>query len=195
MKIFSASELRRIDQYTIEHEPVSSIDLMERAASAVVYKIVSHWSRRKHICIFAGPGNNGGDALAVARLLLVEGYNPEVYLFNTSRLSDNCSINKERLLAEFPEAHFSEIIREFRPPRLDGDTLVIDGLFGSGLNKPLMGGYTSLVEYINESGAYIIAIDIPSGLMCDWEQKNDPRHIIQADETYTFQFPKLSFFF
>lgn len=195
MKIFSTSEIRRIDQYTIEHEPVSSIDLMERAASAIVYKIASHWSRMKHICIFAGPGNNGGDALAVARLLMVEGYNPEVYLFNTSRLSDNCNINKERLLEEFPEAHFTEIIKEFRPPRLDGDTLVIDGLFGSGMNKPMMGGYTSLVEYINESGAYVVSIDIPSGLMCDWEQKNDPRHIIQARETYTFQFPKLSFFF
>ena len=195
MKIFSTPEIRRIDQYTIEHEPVSSIDLMERAASAIVYKIASHWSRMKHICIFAGPGNNGGDALAVARLLMVEGYNPEVYLFNTSRLSDDCGINKERLLEEFPEAHFTEIIREFRPPRLDSDTLVIDGLFGSGMNKPMMGGYTSLVEYINESGAYVVSIDIPSGLMCDWEQKNDPRHIIQARETYTFQFPKLSFFF
>ena len=102
MKIFSTPEIRRIDQYTIEHEPVSSIDLMERAASAIVYKIASHWSRMKHICIFAGPGNNGGDALAVARLLMVEGYNPEVYLFNTSRLSDDCGINKERLLEEFP---------------------------------------------------------------------------------------------
>ena len=195
MKIFSTPELRRIDQYTIEHEPVSSIDLMERAASAIVYKIASHWGRRKHICLFAGPGNNGGDALAVARLLMVEGYAPEVYLFNTSRLSDDCNLNKERLLTEFPDAHFNEIVREFRPPRLDSDTLVIDGLFGSGMNKPMMGGYTSLVEYINESGAYVISIDIPSGLMCDWEQKNDPRHIIRANETYTFQFPKLSFFF
>lgn len=195
MKIFSSDDLHKIDQYTIDNEPVSSIDLMERAASAIVYEIAARWSRQKHICIFAGPGNNGGDALAVARLLLVEGYNPEVFLFNTARLSDDCSHNHLRLLQEFPQVRFAEIVKSFRPPRITADTLVIDGLFGTGLNKPLVGGYTSLVDYINESGAYVISIDIPSGLMCGWEQKNDPRHIIHADITYTFQCPKLSFFF
>ena len=194
MKIFPAQELRNIDRYTIEHEPVSSIDLMERAASAVVYDIISHWKRNKQICIFAGPGNNGGDALAIARLLLIEGYDPKVYLFNTSNLSDDCKTNSKRLTEEFPDANFNEIIKEFRPPQLDADTLVIDGLFGSGLNKPLTGGFKSLVEYINDSEAYVISIDIPSGLMCDWEQKSDARYIVRAHITYSFQFPKLAFF-
>lgn len=194
MKIFPAQELSDIDRYTIEHEPVTSIDLMERAASAVVYDIISHWKHKKQICIFAGPGNNGGDALAIARLLLVEGFSPKIYLFNTSNLSDDCKANRERLKAEFPDAKFDEIIKEFRPPQLDADTLVIDGLFGSGLNKPLAGGFKSLVEYINDSDAYVISIDIPSGLMCDWEQKSEARYIIRAHVTYSFQFPKLAFF-
>ena len=196
MKIFSAQDLHKIDQSTIEQEPISSLDLMERAASAIVYEIISHFPRNKHICIFAGPGNNGGDALAIARLLLVEGYNPQTYLFNTaSRLSDECQANYDRLKAEFPNAFLDEVVKTFRPPHLTADTLVIDGLFGSGLNKPLAGGFTSLVEYINDSESYVISIDIPSGLMCDWMQKTDTRHIIKAHITYTFQYPKLSFFF
>ena len=196
MKIYSAHALRDIDQYTIEKESITSLDLIERAASTIVYEIVSRYPRNKHICIFAGPGNNGGDALAVARLLIIEGYNPEIFLFNTaSKLSEGCNASLQRLRNECPTAQLDEIIKTFRPPHLTANTLVIDGLFGTGLNKPIVGGFTSLVEYINDSEAYVISIDIPSGLMCEWTQKNDPRHIIKAHITYTFQYPKLSFFF
>lgn len=195
MKIFSAHDLQQIDQHTIKQENISSLDLMERAAIAVVHEIVSHYPRNKHICIFAGPGNNGGDALAVARLLSVEGYKPQIYLFNTTALSDDCNANLTRLKNEYPDADFNEVITEFRPPHLTEETLVIDGLFGTGLSRPLSGGYTALVEYINESDAYVISLDIPSGLMSEWEQCNESRHIIQADITYTFQYPKLAFFF
>ena len=196
MKIYSAPDLHKIDHNTIEQEGITSLELMERAASAVVYEIVSRYPRNKDICIFAGPGNNGGDALAVARLLLVEGYNPQIFLFMTAaQLSPDCQANHERLKAEFPSAQLDEITKSFRPPHLTADTLVIDGLFGTGLNKPLAGGFTSLVEYINDSQAYVISIDIPSGLMSDWVQKNEARHIIRAHITYTFQYPKLAFFF
>lgn len=196
MKIYSTNELQKIDQYTIEQESISSLDLMERAASAIVYEIISHYPRNKDICIFAGPGNNGGDALAIARLLLLEGYNPQIYLFITSaNLSPDCSANYDRLMSEFPAARIDTVIKTFRPPHLTADTLVIDGLFGTGLNRALTGGFTSLVEYINDSDSYVISIDIPSGLMCDWVQKNDTRHIVRAHITYTFQYPKLAFFF
>ena len=196
MKIFSANDLHQIDQDTIEEEGIISLDLMERAASAVVYEIVSRFPRNKHVCIFAGPGNNGGDALAIARLLMIEGYNPQIYLFITSaQLSPDCQTNYERLKAEFPNTRLDEVTKTFRPPHLTADTLVIDGLFGTGLNKPLTGGFTSLVEYINDSEAYVVSIDIPSGLMSDWVQKNEARHIVRAHITYTFQYPKLAFFF
>lgn len=196
MKIFSASDLHKIDQYTIEHDSISSLELMERAASAVVYEIISRFPRNKHICIFAGPGNNGGDALAIARLLLGEGYNPQVYLFNTaSKLSDDCQANYDRLMSEYPGAQLDVVIKTFRPPHLTADTVVIDGLFGTGLDRSLSGGFTSLVEYINDSESYVISIDIPSGLMCDWIQKSDSRHIVRAHITFTFQYPKLAFFF
>lgn len=195
MKIFTAQDLYKIDQSTIEQESISSLDLMERAASAIVYQIISRYPSNKHICIFAGPGNNGGDALVIARLLLGEGYNPQTYLFSATHMSKDCQANYERLKEEFPQAHIVEVVKTFYPPELTRDTLVIDGLFGSGLNKPLTGGFPSLVEYINESESYVISIDIPTGLMCDWIQKNDSRHIIKAHITYTFQYPKLAFFF
>ena len=82
MKIFFTNETKKLDEYTIEHEPVSSIDLMERAASSVTFEIMSRWQRNTRIVVFAGPGNNGGDALAVARMLIEEGYKLETYLFN-----------------------------------------------------------------------------------------------------------------
>lgn len=195
MKIFSASDLKQIEQNTINQENISSLDLMERAALAVVHEIVSRYARNKHICIFAGPGNNGGDAMAVARLLMVEGYKPQIYLFRTSTLTQECNANLERLKSEHPDADLSEVITEFHPPQLTADTVVIDGVFGAGLTRPLAGGYTALVEYINESDAYVISLDVPTGLMCEWEQCNGPRHIVQAHLTYTFQYPKLAFFF
>ena len=83
MKILSSSQLKELDKYTIEHEPIASIDLMERAACALTDAIIRRWDSSFHIVVFAGPGNNGGDALAVARMLSQRGYHVEVYLFNT----------------------------------------------------------------------------------------------------------------
>lgn len=101
MKIFPTSGIRQLDAYTIEHEPIASIDLMERAARALADAIMEQWpDNDTPFTVFAGPGNNGGDALAVARLMAVQGYRPEVYLFNPQgKLSEDCAENRERLLA------------------------------------------------------------------------------------------------
>lgn len=196
MKIFTTSEIRDIDQYTIENEPISSLDLMERAASAVTCEIISRWLPNKRIIVFAGAGNNGGDALAVARMLIEQGYKVEIFLFNigNKKLSDDCETNKTRLQA-LGEVDFTEVINEFAPPYLSKDDLVIDGLFGTGLREPLKGGFTSLVQYINESGAFIVSIDIPSGMFGEWNLENNRRNIVAAKLTLAFQFPRLSFFF
>ena len=196
MKLFSATEIKEIDKYTIENEPISSLDLMERAASAIACEIISRWRPNKRIVVFAGPGNNGGDALAVSRLLIEQGYKVEIFLFNIggNKLSPDCATNKERLLA-LGDVDFTEIIKEFNPPYLSKSDLVVDGLFGSGLNKPLSEGFASLVRLINESGAYIVSIDVPSGLFCEWNGENVRNNIIQARLTLALQFPRLSFFF
>jgi hypothetical protein len=196
MKIFTTDGIKRIDEATVESENISSLDLMERAASAVAYEIVSRWRPSKRIVIFAGPGNNGGDALAVARILLEQGYAPEVYLFNikSSHLSRCCSVNCDRL-KEMGAPHFIEVVDTFTPPELGPGDVVIDGLFGSGLRSPLTGGYSALVQYINESKAFVVAIDMPSGLFGEWNMGADHRNIIQAKITLAFQFKRLSFFF
>ena len=205
MKILSAAQLKEVDAYTIEHEPISSTNLMERASHAVAEKIRARWNDDTPIKIFAGPGNNGGDALAIARMLSEWNYKVYVYLFNTSeKLSPDCQINKQRLI-DFQSVkqhtfstrniEFIEITSQFIPPKLESNDLVVDGLFGTGLSRPLNGGFASVVKYINASPATVVSIDVPSGLMCEDNTYNVMNHIIKANVTYTIQYPKLAFFF
>ena len=195
MKIFTSAQIHELDKYTIDHEPIKSIDLMERSAKAITHAITSAWSQTTPMVVFAGPGNNGGDALAVARMLLEQGYNVQAYLFNISgHLSEDCAANRARLVDKKVKS-FVEVTQEFEPPRLEEDMLVIDGLFGSGLNKPLAGGFASLVKYINSSPAKVVSIDVPSGLMTEDNSINVRANIIRADLTLTLGQKKLSFLF
>jgi len=196
MKIFTSTQIHELDQYTIEHEPISSEDLMERAAKTLTRAITGKWSNNTPVVVFAGPGNNGGDALAVARLLSELNYKVSVYLFNISgNLSEDCAKNSKRIAENGKIKNFTEVKDEFDPPTLDAQTLVIDGLFGSGLNKPLTGGFASLVKYINQSPAQTVSIDIPSGLMTEDNTYNVRANIIKADVTLTLQQKKLAFMF
>ncbi len=196
MKIFTSAQIRELDRYTIDHEPVSSIDLMERAAKALTRAITAVWPASTPVVVFAGSGNNGGDALAVARMMAEQGYQITVYLFNVNgMLSPDCTTNKQRLQECKRIKTFIEVTQEFDPPQLEEGMLVVDGLFGSGLNKPLAGGFASLVKYINQSAAEVVSIDIPSGLMTEDNTYNIRANIIRAHLTLTLQQPKLSFLF
>jgi len=196
MKIFTSTQIHELDKYTIEHEPIRSIDLMERAAKAITRAITDRWDNRTPVVAFAGPGNNGGDALAVARMLAEQGYSVEAFLFNISNhLSEDCTANCKRIKECRRMKGFTEVTMQFDPPELNASTLVIDGLFGSGLNKPLAGGFASLVKYINQSPAQVVSIDIPSGLMPEDNTYNISTNIIRADVTLTLQHKKLSFMF
>ena len=192
MKIFTSNQIQEFDRYTIEHEPISSINLMERAARAITHAVMDEYDNRTPMVVFAGPGNNGGDALAVARLLTDNGYEVTVYLFNIhNHLSEECSANKQRLIEKKKCKSFTEITLNFDPPELNENSVVIDGLFGSGLSKPLAGGFASLVKYVNQSPCKVISIDIPSGLMCEDNTFNIRSNIIKADLTLTIQQKKL----
>ncbi len=197
MNILTNIQIKEWDKFTIENEPITSIDLMERAAQMLTKSIMRRWNKEVSIILFAGPGNNGGDTLAIARMLSEAGYRTHTYLFNTAnKLSPDCAINKERLQA-CPDGEnlLTEITSQFTPPTLTKENLVVDGLFGSGLNKPLNGGFASVVRYINASPATVVSIDIPSGLMCEDNEYNVRAHIIRADVTLTLQLPKLAFLF
>lgn len=205
MKILSSAQLKIVDAYTIEHDSISSTDLMERASAVVAERIKKQWSRETPVKVFAGPGNNGGDALAIARMLAKADYNVQVFLFNIAEsLTPDCQINRQRLIdlqneernkANTDNIELIEITSQFTPPRLQETDLVIDGLFGTGLSRPLNGGFASVVKYINASSATVVSIDMPSGLMCEDNTYNVMNHIIRAQYTFTIQYPKLAFFF
>jgi len=192
-KIFETSKIKEIDRYTIENEPIDSVDLVERAASVFVNEFCRRYASHNRIFIFAGPGNNGADALAIARLLLEKNYNVLTYLINPTKiLSPDCDEHRLRLKT-LDNSRLVEVEGRFQPPELKPQDIVVDGLFGSGLNKPLSGGYAAMVNYINHSESTVVSIDIPSGLFGEDNKANNLQNIIQADLTLTFEFPKLSF--
>jgi len=194
MKIFESAQVREIDAFTIAHEPVPSIDLMERAAVRLAGWYVRHFHTDKKVVIFAGPGNNGGDALALARLLAERRFRVDCYLLNFGKLSDDCATNRNRL-KEQGVVNLVELKESDPLPELGEGEVVVDGIFGSGLSRSVTGFPLKVIRHINQSTSKVIAIDIPSGLFGEDNSGNDYDAIIRADVTLTFQFPFLSFFF
>lgn len=195
MKLPNAHQMRELDNYTIQKRDMKSVDLMEEAAKAVADFIQNEYTdHEKPIVVFSGPGNNGGDGLAMARMLSKRGYKRiQAFLFNTNNsLSEDCKVNAERLSQECPEVDFIEIQQQFEAPELSTDTLIVDALFGTGLNKPLGGGYAALVKFINAAQVDVVSIDMPSGLMCEDNTYNSPSAIVRATHTLTIGLPKLA---
>ena len=196
MKILTGGQFRELDLYTIEHEPVASIDLMERASRAITDVLLQRYApHHTRIVVFAGPGGNGGDGLAVSRLLTEAGHPVEAFLFNvTGHINPDCETNRDRLLAT-EGAQLTEVTSELIFPELRPSDLVIDALFGTGLSKPLGGGFALVTKRINLSQATVVSIDVPSGLMCEENIYNDTSSIIRAHETLSIGMPKLAFLF
>ncbi len=198
MKIFSASQIKNADAYTIEHEPISSLDLMERAASNaflwISTYIKQHHLEQKQIAIYCGVGNNGGDGLVIARKLLEAGQKIQVYIVHFSdQPSPDFSANLKRLQdLKAPITHLktAEDIKHIQAPEI-----CIDAIFGIGLNKPADGLALAAIEKINSFKSTVIAIDMPSGLFVEDNLKNQPKGIIKAAHTLSFEVPKLAFFF
>jgi NAD(P)H-hydrate epimerase len=193
MKLFNIENIRLIDELTVKYEPISSLSLMERAATAFYNRFRALYGDIKHVYVFCGPGNNGGDALAVARMLKDAKYLVTVYLFENKILSENCNKNKQRILDEYPSALQLITDNFVEPADLKQNSIIIDGLFGSGLTRPISGVFSKAVQWINNSKCKVVSIDIPSGLFGDYEISEN-QSIVKADMTLTFHFPKLSFF-
>lgn len=193
MKIFTNDDIRAIDRLTIERG-TPAIELIARAADAVADEIVARIPSSRPTAVFAGPGNNGADALATAGRLATQGFLVDVYLFNIGgdKLTPECRICRDGLAGQ-AGVRLTEVTGAFTLPELDRSYLVVDGLFGSGLREGLTGGFMNLVRYINESGAYVVSIDVPSGMFSDWNRQSINRNIIHADLTLALQFPRLAF--
>jgi len=195
MKILNSQQTREWDAFTIVNEPILSIDLMERASKSLFSWIVGHYNNTASFVIFAGSGNNGGDALALARLLHYDGYlNLKVVLLKIGdKLSVDCETNLDRLTSN-TNVSITPIDEGDDFPEITPDDIVIDGIFGSGLTRPVLGYWASLIHYINNNSYEIIAIDLPSGLYGENNLENVGEKI-RAQFTLTFQLPKLAFFF
>lgn len=193
-KIFTVEQIRKADQFTIDNEPIASVDLMERAARECV-----HWLKRKAksdqtFNIFAGPGNNGGDGLVIARHLSLSGYKTKVFVLNLNdHFSKDFEINKNRLkdLSNLELIEWKNQPKEW--PLFSEDAIIIDALFGSGLNKPLKGLPLQVIRFLNDQNHIKVAIDIPSGLFADKALEDRNPAVFNADYTLSFQFPKLAF--
>lgn len=195
MKLFTTKQIAALDRFTIENEPIADIDLMERAALQITNWLVQKFSAECKFLFFAGHGNNGGDALAIARQMAELDFLCEVFILNTGKpLSESAAINLERLQNQ-GKVKIS-FLKEFCDFPLTKTTdIFIDGLFGSGLTRPLDGLAASVVRKINQLPNTVVSIDIPSGLMGEDNSLNNPENIIQACHTLTFEFPKISFLF
>ncbi len=195
MKLFTTKQIAILDKYTIEYEPISAIDLMERAALQISEWLVQRFTTEQKIILFAGPGNNGGDALAIARQMAELNYSCEVFLLDLGKeLSGSPAMNWRRLQDQ-KKVKLTKIKSTNDFPEIEESSIIVDGLFGSGLSRPLDGLSSKIVMQLNQLTNTIISIDIPSGLMGEENTQNIPDNIIRADFTITFQFPKLSFLF
>lgn len=191
MKILNVDQIRALDQYTIQHEPIAPINLMERAALGFVDWFVDHFPNTTITKIFCGLGNNGGDGLAIARLLLEREYPIEVYVVRYApRESEDFMHNHRRLKLVTEHVHYVELSYDI--PVIRHNDVVIDAIFGSGLSRPTEGIVKSTIESINRAPATVVSVDIASGLYTD--QPNAPTDtIIEPDYTIAFQLPKLAF--
>lgn len=194
MKIFSAEQLKNADEVSIENQNITSEDLMERAASLVFNEIHKRLEGSQiPIKIFCGIGNNGGDGLVVARLLIEHGYRVTTYVVNYSEHRSKDFLSNYHKLKEITNNWPILLKASDDLPEISSDSFVIDAIFGIGLNRSLDIWVAALIKHISDSGAFILAVDMPSGLFSDKIPEKDDV-VLNANFTITFQAPKLIFF-
>lgn len=195
LKILPVEKIKELDAFTIVNEPVKSIDLMERAAQKCFSWIHSQVPEMSTFKIVCGMGNNGGDGLAIARMLHNQGHSVEVfYVRHANEASPDNKLNF-RKVADTEGLIVTEIFEEDEEIDFQEDEIIIDALLGSGINKPVSGLISKIIDQINDSRGLIIAIDVPSGLFTDKPMPFIDKNLaVSADYTLTFQVPKLAFF-
>lgn len=195
LKVLPIDSVRQLDAYTISNEPVKSIDLMERAAHKCYEWISNTVKMGSSFKVVCGMGNNGGDGLALARMLHEDGHIVEVYYVRHAKEASEDNKKNFNRIADVAGLIVTEIFEEDPQIEINKDEIVIDALLGSGLNKPVSGFLAEIIKQINFSNGYVMAIDIPSGLFADSPTpETKATAIVQADYTLTFQLPKLAFF-
>lgn len=192
MKLFTASQIRACDAYTIHASAISSLDLMERAAARCAEWLMAYMPGESVFIVLCGTGNNGGDGLAITRMLHRNGFGAKAFLLQFSpELSEDCNANLQRLQKTEPE-----IVEILQPGSfikdLPSNIIIIDAIFGTGLNRKAEGWVADFIHHMNQLPNKKIAIDIPSGMPADSIPGQDAI-IFKAHHTLSFQFYKRSF--
>ncbi len=194
MKILTAQQTRDADAYTIKNEPIKSIDLMERASQKCADWLMEKYDASRSFSVFCGMGNNGGDGLAIARLLKQKEYEVIVYIVH---FSDKHTADFEVNLNRIKEFGIDPIFLNEGNHQLSSlnNQIIIDAIFGSGITRPIGGFVVDIVHQINDANTEVVAIDMPSGLFSESNKDNKLKNIIKANYTLTFQQPKLTMLF
>jgi len=192
LPLLTSSQIREADAYTIAREPIASIDLVERASKSFVAWFLNHFpDKSQAIAIYCGTGNNGGDGLAIARILHDHQYKSlDIKIARFSeKATDDFNVNLSRI--EKTAIPLTEIkpVENFPDENCE---VIIDALLGTGLNKPLDGDYKRLVSHINSLHKTVVAVDVPTGLFSDGEIP-DGVTALNASLVITFQQPKINF--
>lgn len=191
MKILSPQQIAATDRFSIENEPITATDLMERAATKCFDWIIKHFENTQPVMLFCGTGNNGGDGLVIARLLKSKGFSVKIFILKLgNNSSEEFAVNLERLKAV--KADIKSLEKEADFPKIKAQTLIIDAIFGNGLNRTPEGLPKALIQHINKAETTVISIDMPSGLFAEQSTK-DLESVVKATHTLTFQMPKLAF--
>lgn len=199
MKLFNTTQIKEWDRYTCKEQGITSLQLMERAATACA-SFVKEWLKdhptHSDIAIICGTGNNGGDGLAIARLLSLSGLDAKVYIVSLRNSTPDFEANLTRLTEKIP-IHIQHLKPDEELPSFSQNVLLLDCILGTGLNRPVSGWLKTVIDHVNLSDADIISIDIPSGLPAEFTENSElcSFSIIKARCTLTFQQPKRSFMF
>lgn len=191
MRVYTASNIKAWDAFTMRHQQISSLTLMESAARAVTTWLAERYPTDHPFYIFCGNGNNGGDGLAIARLLQESGYVVHCFYISGTNPSADFNANMERLQYYTRPVNMND--QGFHFPDIPAQAIIIDALFGIGMNRTITGTAATVIEAINTQKCTVIAIDMPSGLMCDaWHL---PDIAVKATYTLTFEACKPAFLF
>ncbi|GAB4203725.1 MAG: bifunctional ADP-dependent NAD(P)H-hydrate dehydratase/NAD(P)H-hydrate epimerase [Bacteroidia bacterium] len=197
MKILNAAQIKEADRCSILLQKISSWDLMERASSAFVNALLPYVDKKNSVDVYCGKGNNGGDGLAIARMLAEIGFSIRVIIVeHTPNASQDFLINYDKIqvLGESVKIIHVEKNADLEHLQISNHPVCIDAILGSGVNKPAEGIIKEVIHHINRHYTKIFSVDVPSGLFLD---KPNPENsaVVKADYTFTFQMPKLSFLF
>lgn len=186
-KVLKQEQIAAADAFTISNEPLASIDLMERASQRFVACLLNLYPQPRPVLVLAGPGNNGGDGLAIARILAEKDWPVSVFILPANRRSVDNELNAQRLPDPVRQVDFEGLFTA-----LAETSLVIDALFGTGLSRPVNEGQAAaVIQLVNNPAVPVVAVDLPSGLPTDEALWPDGL-VVQATHTITFQQPKLS---